>query len=628
MFDYKEFAESMASQAEKLVPPDFSEENQKYLVETLRNFSSLCGEALVNDDSLNFSDEQKMFITQIIAEWTFHKATDIIHSDIPREYYDQVMQKIAFAAFEVSKQGLLKGLEQSEVLQAVEHHVQKSYAECIEELYEKNQINEEEKFKARHQSNIDTMAEKIKWEKDNPTENTENFNPQEKDYYKKFNINTPRQFFKDNTFIEKIKESCCKYKFTTVYTVIFVIIHVVLYLRGIIDFKNLSIAFGLYGIIITVGLYIANKITMNKQLKELENVRQQMQDLVNPEKMYERLGVDLISIFVGKDLLTISDPDQDGPLLPKIAAMRQRLTDKLGYIIPSVRIMDTSELCGAEYHIYIRGNKAADGIVFPDLYMVLAEEWDKKYDTLPKTYNMALDPTYKTQVYWMDKADIPDDIKAVSADDVMIKHLEEILIKNVNEILTIKQVYKYIELVKVGYSSEITDELLERLSVADIRRILINLISERISIKDISYIFEKMFDYSRFTTNPTTISEQIRATLGRQICHKYTDKYDVIYTVELSKEIETLLKDSIQSTEFGEMFMLSPSQINELVEATAATLMNARTVCNHQPVILCAPAIRFPLYRLLVRHIPTVNVISYSELTTEIKVEAMNDIEI
>ena len=74
------------------------------------------------------------------------------------------------------------------------------------------------------------------------------------------------------------------------------------------------------------------------QLGQLDAVRQNMQDLINPNRMYERLGVDVLSFQVGSNLLVIADPDQEGQLLAKIAALRQRVTDELGYILPNIRI--------------------------------------------------------------------------------------------------------------------------------------------------------------------------------------------------------------------------------------------------------------------------------------------------
>ena len=130
------------------------------------------------------------------------------------------------------------------------------------------------------------------------------------------------------------------------------------------------------GMIFIAGFQVLINADVQSQLGQLENVRQNMQDLVNPNKMYERLGVDVLSLQVGAGLLVIADPDQEGQLLAKIAALRQRVTDELGYIIPNIRIMDSSALESNEYMISIRGNMVATGYVYPGKYMVIADQWD------------------------------------------------------------------------------------------------------------------------------------------------------------------------------------------------------------------------------------------------------------
>ncbi len=158
-FDYKGFADSMASQAKDLVPADLKDFEKEYIVKTLGNFTLLAGEALYNDTQLNLNADQAVFITQIIAEWAFHKSIDLIHSGILPQYWDSIMQKIAFTIFEVAKQAVIRKIPQDQLLQAVEHHVVKVYKECIEELQEKGVIDEEIKNRAESQSNIDAMAQ-------------------------------------------------------------------------------------------------------------------------------------------------------------------------------------------------------------------------------------------------------------------------------------------------------------------------------------------------------------------------------------------------------------------------------------------------------------------------------------
>lgn len=165
-FDYKGFAASMSEQAKELVPKELEDREKEYIVKTLGNFTLLAGEALYNDQQLNLNADQAVFITQIIAEWSFHKSIDLIHSGILPQYWDGIMQKIAFTIFEVAKQAVIRKIPQDQLLQAVEHHVVKVYNQSIEELQQKGVIDEETKNRAESQSNIDAMAQQAQAEQE------------------------------------------------------------------------------------------------------------------------------------------------------------------------------------------------------------------------------------------------------------------------------------------------------------------------------------------------------------------------------------------------------------------------------------------------------------------------------
>ena len=387
--------------------------------------------------------------------------------------------------------------------------------------------------------------------------------------------------------------------------------------------------FLLYGTIIAIsGFSILVNQDVQAQLGQLESVRQNMQDLVNPNKMYERLGVDVLSLQVGSGLLIIADPDQEGQLLPKIAALRQRVTDELGFIIPNIRIMDSSALDANEYLISIRGNTVATGSVYPGKNMVIADQWDALGKDVPKDAIVGIDPTFQTQAYWLnpDDFDPRDGLTQVDSVDVIVTHLQESVRKYVDEVMTKTDVLKLMELVKSQDPTLVNDLVPTIISTSDLRKIFVNLIREKVSIKDIMFIFERLCDYARFSKEPDILSERLRAALGRQICLSHSTSDKVLYALTLSSEWEKTLDDSCQRTELGTMFLLNPLQVQELIESSAQTLMRAHQNIGRQPVILCSPRIRLPLYQLLERHIPTIVVISYSELITDIRVEAVDTI--
>ena len=382
-----------------------------------------------------------------------------------------------------------------------------------------------------------------------------------------------------------------------------------------------------------IGLGITGFSTLinadvQSQLGQLESVRQNMQDLVNPNRMYERLGVDILSLQVGSNLLVIADPDQEGQLLAKIAALRQRVTDELGYILPNIRIMDSSALDANEYMIQIRGNTVDTGYVYPGRLMVIADQWDAVKKEVPQDAIIGIDPTYQTQAYWItpDDAKTARSVTAFDSTDVIVTHLQECVRKHVDEVMTKTDVLKLMELVRSQDPTLVNDLVPTIISTSDLRKIFVNLIREKVSIKDIIFVFERLCDYARFSKEPDILSERLRAALGRQICLANVEEDKVLYALTLSPEWEKTLDDSCQRTELGTMFLLNPMQVQELIETTASTVMRANQACGRTPVILCSPRIRLPLYQLLERHIPAIVVISYSELITDIKVEAVDTI--
>ncbi len=160
-FDYEGFAQNLAAQAQDLVPQDFNDVQKQYVINTLGNFSLLSGKALAEDPNLNFNEDQAITITQIIAEWSFHKSVDVIRSGIPQQYWDAVMQKIAYTIFEIAKQTFSQGLPHDKILELIEHHVKKSYLEAITELKNKGVIDEGLMEYAASQSNMDKMAQEM-----------------------------------------------------------------------------------------------------------------------------------------------------------------------------------------------------------------------------------------------------------------------------------------------------------------------------------------------------------------------------------------------------------------------------------------------------------------------------------
>ena len=186
------------------------------------------------------------------------------------------------------------------------------------------------------------------------------------------------------------------------------------------------------------------------------------------------------------------------------------------------------------------------------------------------------------------------------------------------------------EIVNTQDPTLVNDLIPSRISAVDLRRILVSLIREEISVKDTILIFERLCDYARFNTHSYVLVESLRAAMAAQICDKYSVKSHtgiILYTVTLNPELEKTLSEAVQYTEFSTIFKLPQEQIEKLITCISGTLsgLNAH---KDDTVLLVQPKIRKPLFDLLSGYVDNIKVMSYSELlpAAEMKVEILAEI--
>ena len=158
-FNYKDFAKNLVSEANKMIPKDISLDDGDFIIEIIGKFCALAGGGIEDDKTLEVNIEIAKFIIQIIGEWTYHKSIDLIRGNIPLEHREPILQKIAFAIFEVIKQNVKNNVENSEIVELVDKEVQKTYKEALESLKNENILSEDLVKQAQSQSNIDIIAQ-------------------------------------------------------------------------------------------------------------------------------------------------------------------------------------------------------------------------------------------------------------------------------------------------------------------------------------------------------------------------------------------------------------------------------------------------------------------------------------
>ncbi len=155
----QEFAKNLAQQAGTYIPEDISDDHRKYITKKVYEFCFITGDHLLKQYQEQFTDEDAVIVIQFIGEWTFHKAIDLIRSELRHEYWDTILQQVAFAALKAALQAHGENLDQANAAAMIETQVMEAYKHCIEHLLKSNVLKQEEVDKILSYSNVDQMAE-------------------------------------------------------------------------------------------------------------------------------------------------------------------------------------------------------------------------------------------------------------------------------------------------------------------------------------------------------------------------------------------------------------------------------------------------------------------------------------
>ncbi len=237
------------------------------------------------------------------------------------------------------------------------------------------------------------------------------------------------------------------------------------------------------------------------------------------EPMSAALKMDDLKIELGYALLPlVNAPDGSDRLTEQIKALRRSLAIEMGFVMPSVRILDNVQLDANGYVIKIKEVEAGAGKVWHGQYMVMDPAGNQV--TLPGVHTT--EPTFGLPATWIDAA-LKEEASVkgytvVDAATVLATHLTELIKSNMSELLSYGEVQKLIKELPKEQSELIKDIVPSLITISGIQRVLQILLAERVSIRDLATILEGIADGLGTTRNPAMLAEHVRARLARQLC--------------------------------------------------------------------------------------------------------------
>lgn len=370
---------------------------------------------------------------------------------------------------------------------------------------------------------------------------------------------------------------------------------------------------------------------MSRQKVEIEEaekqqlIEEQKEAIPAEEPISTALAIDELRLELGYGLLPLINDNEGYRLTDQIKALRRQIASDMGFVMPSVRILDNMQLPANNYVIRVKELEAGEGSVRPNHLLIM----DPQGLPIDLPGEETTEPTFGLPAVWVDEGQREEasfrGYTVVDPATVVTTHLTELMKDHMADLLSYAETQKLMDELPKAHQKLIADMIPTQITVSGVQRILQNLLTERISIRDLASILEGISEATGYTQNINMITEHVRARLARQISAANTAPDGFIPLVTMSPEWEQNFAESIVGQGEDKQLSMAPSLLQEFI---AAVRDNFDTLAQqgHNPVLLTSPGVRPYVRSIVERFRPATVVMSQNEIHPKAKLKTLSQI--
>ncbi len=346
------------------------------------------------------------------------------------------------------------------------------------------------------------------------------------------------------------------------------------------------------------------------------------EEVRQPENVNTLLQVDPIELEFGYGIIPLADVNQGGDLLDRVVMIRRQIALELGTVVPIIRLRDNIQLNPNQYIIKIKGIQVSEGEILFDHYMAMNPGYVEEEITGIPTF----EPSFHLPAIWIteNQRERAESLgyTVVDPPSIIATHLTEIIREHIAELMTRQDVQNLVNNLKES-NPVLVDELVPKLmSLGDIQKVLQNLLSESISIRDLLTIAETLADYASTTHDPDILTEYVRVALKRAISNKYFSMGDSSSVVTLDPKIEQEIMASVKQSEQGSYLTLDPTRIKAIIQSTGQEKEKLEQM-GKNPIVVTSPIVRTYFKKLTEDYYRDLVVLSYNEIDSDVELQSV-----
>ncbi|MFT2097225.1 flagellar biosynthesis protein FlhA [Marinomonas sp. 2405UD66-6] len=328
--------------------------------------------------------------------------------------------------------------------------------------------------------------------------------------------------------------------------------------------------------------------------------------------------VDMLGLEVGYRLIPLVDKSQGGELLARIKGVRRKLSQDLGFLVPSVHIRDNLDLMPNAYRVTLMGVSLAEAEVHPD--KDLAIDPGQVFGTIDGVPGK--DPSFGLDAVWIDlkKRDQAQTYgyTVVDVSTVVATHINQIMYKHAYELIGHDEVQQLLSLLK-QYNPKLAEELVPNtIPLSVLLKVLQNLLIEGVPLRDMRTIAESIMGVQPKTQDPMILTAAVRTSLSRLIIQTLADGIEEIPVLTLEPQLEKMLMQTVQQSQQSgikneEALILEPQMAEQLQNSLKQSAEQQEAMGN-TPILIVSAPIRPMLARFMRYGMVNMSVLSYQEV--------------
>ena len=346
--------------------------------------------------------------------------------------------------------------------------------------------------------------------------------------------------------------------------------------------------------------------------------------------VYNLLQVEPIEMDFGYSLIPLADESVGGRLIQRIVIFRRQYAQDMGFVVPSIRLRDSSSLGTNEYSIKVKGEEIAKGEILTDYMLALEpDEVEESIDGIE-----TIEPAYGIPSKWIrpevrERAELYG-YTVIDPLSVMLSHLSETIKRHAYELMTRQEVVRLVDNLKKTAPELCEEAFPSVISYNLLQRILTMLLKEGISIKDLETIvetcFEAISENGLPAKDPDQIVEKVRTALKRTITRMYCEDGNM-KGITLDAALERTMVNSLARGEGGLYLALSPELLQSLIRQVAEESKKFTNLTS-PPLVLTSQVMRIHFYHLIEQFYPNIRVLSFNEVASNVQIQAIGSLRL